>query len=90
VKRGDIVERGSDINENGSTNKVFRNLENVLVVLSAKLDRQDWFLDFGASSKPITRNKTCFSFMDKAKRPMSIRSNSDQSHPIKGNRNVSF
>jgi hypothetical protein len=46
VEKGDIVERGSDINEEGSTNKVFRDLENALVVLSAKLDRQDWFLDF--------------------------------------------
>jgi hypothetical protein len=89
VEKGDIVERGSDINEEGSTNKVFIDLENVLVVLSAKLDKQDWFLDFGAS-KPITRNKSCFSFMGKVKRPMSIRSNSDQSHPIKGKGNVSF
>jgi hypothetical protein len=89
VEKGDIVERGSDINEEGSTNKVFRDLENALVVLSAKLDRQDWLLDFGAS-KPITRKKNCFSFMGKTKSPMSIRSNSDQSRPIKGKGNVSF
>jgi hypothetical protein len=36
VEKGDIVERGIDINEEGPTNKVFIDLENAFVVFKCK------------------------------------------------------
>jgi hypothetical protein len=80
---------GNDTNEEILGDKVFQDFEDTLVVLSVEVDRHDWFTNSSAS-KHVTRIKYCFSFLGKAKGPISIRSTSGQSHPIKGKGNVSL
>lgn len=84
-----LAKGGNDTNEEELGDKVFQDFEDTLVVLSVEVDRHDWFANSRAS-KHVTRIKYCFSFLGKAKGPISIRSTSGQSHPIQGKGNVSF